>query len=72
MCRARFCFMKIGMETRSSPRIFGPSEAIQCSASTVGTSSITYDSLRGLPCSRVSSSVRSSIWSITTWAVRRM
>ena len=57
---------------RSSPRMRGPAEPIQCSASIVGRSSITYDSLSGLPCSRDSSSAISSIESMITCAVRRM
>ena len=72
MKRARFCLANSGIEMRSSRSSFWPSAAIQCSASIVGNSSIVYDSLRGLPCSRLSSSVSSSSWSMTTWAVRRM
>ena len=72
MKRARFCLMKIGSGMRSSSRIPGPASASQRSESIVGSSSITYDSLRALPCSRVSSSASSSIWSISAWAARRM
>jgi hypothetical protein len=66
-------FQKIcGYGIRSSLRIFGPRSAIQCSPSIVGSSSMVYASLRGLPCSRDSSSVSSSSESIRTCAVRRM
>jgi hypothetical protein len=63
---------KIGSETSSAARIPGPSSAIQRSESIVGKSSIVYASLRGLPCSRLSSSVSSSRRSMITCAVRRM
>ncbi len=72
MWRERFCFMNTGIETRSSARIPGPASASQLSASIVGTSSIEYDSLRGLPCSRVSSVARSSSWSMIACPARRM
>ena len=48
MKRARFCLMKIGSGMRSSSRMPGPASASQRSESIVGSSSITYDSLRGL------------------------
>ena len=70
--RARFCLRKIGSEMRSSSRIPGPASASQRSESMVGSSSIVSDSLRGFPCSRLSSSASSSSWSMIAWAARRM
>ena len=72
MKRARFCLMKIGSGMRSSSRISGPASDSQRSESIVGSSSITYDSLRALPCSLLSSSASSSSWSMIACAARRM
>ena len=72
MKRALFCLRKTGIAMRSPARIPGPFSAIQRSESIVGSSSIVYDSLRGLPCSRDSSSVSSSRLSMITCAARRM
>ena len=58
--------------TFSSASTFGPAFATQCSASTVGSSSIVYASTRGLPCSRTSSSAISSISSSSASAARSM
>jgi hypothetical protein len=57
---------------RSSSRISGPASASQRSESIVGSSSMTYDSFSGFPCSRDSSSASSSIWSMIAWPARRM
>ena len=70
--RERFCLRNTGIGTRSSSRIPGAASASQRSESIVGTSSIEYDSARGLPCSRVRSVVRSSSWSMIAWPARRM
>jgi hypothetical protein len=64
--------MNTGSGMRSSSRMPGPASASQRSESIDGSSSITSASLIGLPCSRLSSRARSSSWSMTAWAARRI